>query len=203
VVVVIPVKPQLAPKGFNRKVLRPGRKCIADRGLPKKGSIPKGRTKELKPYWRRCLKALHRKYDGVCAYLCIYIEVPVKGHSVDHFVPKSLDVALACRWSNYRLASLGLNARKRDFTDVLDPFTIAPDTFHINFSNGKIYPNPSLPSGVRIKGQATIKRLDLDSYECREMRRGHFDEYNLRGMPLVILARRSPFVWREIIRQGL
>jgi len=200
---VIPVKPQLAPKGFNRRVLRPGRKCIADRGLPKKGPIPKGRRKELKPYWRRCLRALHRKYDGVCAYLCIYIEVPAKGHSVDHFVPKSLDIALAYRWSNYRLASLGLNARKRDFTDVLDPFTIAPDTFYINFSNGKIYLNPSLSRSDRKKAAATIKRLALDSYECRKMRLGHFDEYKLRSVPLDVLARRSPFVWREIVRQGL
>lgn len=200
---MIPVKPQLAPKGFHANVWQPGRQWLAANGYPSKGPIPKGTKKKLKPYWRRCLRQLHRKYDGVCAYLCIYIEVPAKGHSVDHFVPKSHDVALAYRWSNYRLASFGLNARKRDFTDVMDPFTIAPDTFYINFSNGRIYPNPSLPRNVSAKAQATIKRLNLDSYECREMRRGHFDEYNLRGMPLDILARRSPFVWREIVRQGL
>lgn len=200
---MIPVKPQLAPKGFNARVLRPGRKCIADNGLPRKGAIPKGKTKKLKPYWRRCLRALHRKYDGICAYLCTHIEVPVKGHSVDHFVPKSLDVALAYRWSNYRLASLGLNAKKRDFTDVLDPFTIAQDTFHINFSNGRILPNPALPLDMLAKARATIRRLGLDSYECRQMRLGHFDSYQQGDWSLDYLARRSPFVWQEIVRQGL
>jgi uncharacterized protein (TIGR02646 family) len=200
---MIPVKPKLAPKGFHRRVFRPGRDwLLAQTKIPRKGPIPKGIKKKLPAYWRRCLRALHRKYDGICAYLCIYFELPASGHSVDHFVPKSRDVALAYRWSNYRLSSLGSNTKKRDYTDVLDPFTIDDETFYINFFNGKITPNPALAPGVLAKAKATIKRLKLDSYDCRRMRLGHYDEYR-RGVPLASLERRSPFVWREIVRQGL
>ncbi len=200
---MIPVQPRLAPKGFHARVWRPGRQSLVSKGLPTKGPIPNGTKEKLKPYWRKYLKALHRKYDGICAYLCIYMVEPKKGYSVDHFVPKSLDVSLAYRWSNYRLASLGMNARKRDFTDVLDPFKIALNTFYINFFNGKIYPNPALPQDIRSKAEATIKRLDLDSYGCRKMRSEHFDNYRRGDWSLNYLARHSPFVWHEIVRQGL
>ena len=52
---------------------------------------------------------------------------------VDHFYPKSVRPDMAYEWSNFRLASLKLNCRKREFQDVLDPFTIEPGWFCLSF----------------------------------------------------------------------
>lgn len=158
---------------------------------------------KLRPYWRRCLSDLHGKYSGVCAYLCIFIEKPLRAHSADHFVAKSKAIEHAYKWSNYRFACLGMNSRKCDFDDVLDPFMIADGTFYINFFDGSIVPNPALQPDLQQKAQDTIDRLGLDDVDCRQMRAEHYDDYRLRGVPLDHLARKSPFVWREIQRQKL
>jgi len=201
---VIPVKPQLAPKGFRENVFKPGRGWLKKNGLPLSGAIPPGT--ELKPYWRWCLSALHDRYGGVCAYLCIYIEKALRAHSVDHFVPKSKKIEHAYRWSNYRLACPSMNSRKQSFEDVLDPFELDDETFHINFLDGSIAPNPALPKVARETAQDTIDRLGLDEEDCRKMRRETYDDYRQRSDPadfLLYLAKKSPFVASEIRRQKL
>ena len=76
---MIPVEQKPAPKGFNEKVYQPGRKWLKEHGHPLRGAIPKDAhgnpAFELPPYWRACLDDLHRLYDGVCAYICIYIDI--------------------------------------------------------------------------------------------------------------------------------
>ena len=54
--------------------------------------LPKGT--DPPPHWRACLGDLHSEYDGVCAYLCIYIERAVAPPTVDHFVAKSKHAGL-------------------------------------------------------------------------------------------------------------
>ncbi|MCA9705348.1 MAG: hypothetical protein KDK70_05845 [Myxococcales bacterium] len=152
---------------------------------------------------------LHESYGGICAYLCVYIERCTGGVSTDHFVAKSKTAGLAYEWSNYRLACATMNARKRDFEDVLDPFALEPDTFRLELVTGHIYPNPHLSSPALARAQQTIDRLDLDDDGCRELRSRKFRDYvRVRGSeanPMLEqqFRRDTPFVWLEASRQGL
>jgi hypothetical protein len=202
---VIPVIKKLAPRGFNTRILEKGRAWLRTNGLPRRGPLPSGMT--LSPIWTECLGDLYSAYGGVCAYLAIYIERVVGAPTVDHFVPKSKDVALAYRWSNFRLACLTMNRRKHDHQDVLDPFTLPDDTFRLSLLDGAISVNEVLKAhhpGLYQRASATIARLRLDDEECRTLRREYFSTYVVDPTPrrLRDLERRAPFVWREMVRQG-
>lgn len=122
---------------------------------------------------------------------------------MDHFIAKSALAGLAYEWSNYRLACSTMNSRKRDFEDVLDPFEVSPDWFHLELTTGRIFPNPDLEDASHARVEQTIKRLGLDDPLCREMRVRWFDEYLREPLPSDYLRKKSPFVWAEAHRQGL
>lgn len=180
---------------------------LEERGIPLDTRLEPG-TK-VHPFWREFLDDLHTSYDGICAYLCIFMEPCAGGGSTDHFIAKSRRAALAYEWSNYRFACSMMNSRKRDYDDVLDPFSLAPDTFRLEVSSGRIYPNPNLSEPERQAARDTIVRLELDHDRCREMRRRRWHDYlAVRGPtknPALedMLRRYSPFVWLEAARQGL
>lgn len=201
---MIPVepKPEPAPK-FDELVRAPGAAWLAASGLDLDQPAPTGT--EFPPFWRKCLPELHASYDGVCAYLCIHFEGATGAGSTDHFVAKSKKARLAYEWSNYRLACLAMNSRKRAFDDVLDPFSMKSETFYLELVTGMIFPNPSLPEEEKDRARATIDRLRLDDGGCREMRARHFREYLEQQGEVAanFLRRRSPFVWYEARRQGL
>ncbi|SUS06973.1 conserved hypothetical protein [uncultured Defluviicoccus sp.] len=123
--------------------------------------------------------------------------------SVDHYVPISRRVDLAYEWSNYRLACLTMNARKRDFESVLDPFSLPPETFHLELVTGRIYPNPALSGPDAKEAQDTIDRLKLDNSGNRELRARRYQDYCESNLPEDYLRRHSPFIWFEAGRQGL
>ncbi|MBI3147694.1 MAG: hypothetical protein HYZ17_04200 [Betaproteobacteria bacterium] len=198
---MISVVPQPEPADFDAKVRQPGNAWLAGRGIAMYAPLPKGTDPH--PYWRECLDELHRSHGGICAYLAVYIERATGAASVDHFVAKSALAGNTYEWSNYRLACLAMNARKRAFDDVLDPFALPPDVFHLELVTGRIYVNPGLTKNqLGIDAQATIDRLKLDSGVNREMRARHFDEYLMQDCSAGLLARYSPFVWAELQRQG-
>lgn len=151
---MILVRRRLAPKGFNKKVYRPGCRWLRENNLPPSGPVPQGR--ELRPYWRRILNDLHHRYGGVCAYVCVYIDVATGARTVDHYIAKSRAIEEAYRWRNYRLASARMNGRKCDYTDVLDPFAMPTDTFHIELVSGRILANPALQGSLLLHAQRTI-----------------------------------------------
>lgn len=197
---MIPVKRRLAPAKFNEKVLRPGRRWLKQHRLPSSGPVPEG--VQLEPFWHACLDDLHRKYQGVCAYVCVYIDKVTGARSVDHFVAKSGAIEHAYRWSNYRLACQKMNARKGVFDDVLDPFDIQQGTFVLNLFDGSIAPRPGLEAALHQKAENTISRLGLDEEDCRTVRREYFRAYREGHISLDYLRRRCPFVWEEIRRQN-
>lgn len=209
---VIPVSPKSEPRppvfDFDAKVRKPGVAWLTSEGIPMSGPIPKG--KKAPPYWRACLPHLHHEYGGICAYLCVYVERCSGGVSVDHYVAKSNFAGHTYEWSNYRLASATMNARKRDYSTVLDPFTLTPGTFQLELITGHIFVKPGLPPAARTAAQATIDRLNLDR-PCREMRARHYTQYlalrgaNSRPNPAAIawLRSHSPFVFQEAQRQGV
>jgi hypothetical protein len=204
---VIPVEQKPAPKGFNEKVYQPGRKWLKEHGHPLRGAIPKDAhgnpAFELPPYWRACLDDLHRLYDGVCAYICIYIDKVTGARSADHFIAKSTAIQHAYRWRNLRLASVKLNGKKGIFDGILDPFEIRPETFLLDFATGEIYPNPGLSAADRAKAQTTIDRLGLDDAEYQARRLEDFDDYRAGEISDAYLKKRSPFVWYEVHRQKM
>ena len=200
---MIPVSPKAAAPDFAQKVAGPGNAWLAKEGYDLAQPLPKGAKPP--PLWRHCLPQLHACYDGVCAYLCVYIELTAGGGSVDHFIAKSALAGGAYDWSNYRLACSNMNARKGVFDDVLDPFTLPrdPEVFHLELVSGRIYVNPSITKALAASAEATISRLDLDSGGCRSMRVRHFDMYASQGMTAALLQWYSPFVYGEADRQGL
>ena len=70
--------------------------------------------------------------------------MPTADFTVDHMVPKSSDWRLVYEWRNYRLSCLRMNRKKREFTDVLDPFCIDDDWFVMDVVEFRVHPGPSL-----------------------------------------------------------
>lgn len=198
---MIPVAPQAEPESFDERVRQPGLRWLVANEVPLEARLEPG-TK-IHPYWREVMDDLHERYQGICAYLCVFVERCTGGVSTDHFVPKSRRAGLAYEWSNYRLACSTMNSRKRDFEDVLDPFTLTLDTFRLELVTGRIHPNPHLESDDAENARSTIDRLGLDDPICRQMRARRFLHYIERQISQEHLRRTSPLVWLEAHRQGL
>jgi hypothetical protein len=196
---MIPVIPQPEPEDFDARVRQPGLASLAKKQIALEQALPP--KTDIEPYWRGCLDDLYLAYDRTCAYLAVFFERATGGGTVDHYIAKSGRAGLAYEWGNYRLASSIMNSRKRDYDDVLDPFTIQPGWFHLELASGRIFPAPNLPPALQQKIAATIERLDLDDGNNREMRARHFQEFR-QGLYLAgYLAQRSPLVYAEVQRQ--
>ena len=188
---MIRVRLQPEPDDFDVKVRQPGIRALAE------GSY------EPPPFWRRCLHQLWEAYKGICSYLCIYIPPGTGARSVDHCLPVSKRRDLIYEWSNYRLACSLMNSRKHAFEDVLDPFDIGDGWFTLEFSFLEIRPNPDLDAATQTRIQVTIDRLKLNDPECVEARANYYQPWAEGEMPFRLRERLSPFVARELQRQGL
>lgn len=188
---MIQIKLKDEPKSFDARVRQPGLLLLALKRSP------------LRPYWRRCLRALRKKYRGICAYLCVLIPPGTGAPSVDHFAPKSKRRDLAYEWANYRLTSSFMNAKKNHFEDVLDPFAIGPRWFILDMVGLQVKPNPRLNKKTRVQVEDTIARLDLNHADCVAARELFYREFEKKDLPFHLLKRWSPFVAREALRQGL
>lgn len=198
---MIQVQAQPEPAEFDTLVRQPGQKWIQKRGfnpalpLPKKVNAPN--------HWKNTQKALWDAYSGTCAYLAIHFLYPTGASSTDHFIAKSKVVGQIYEWSNYRLSTLAANRNKREFSDVLDPFTMRPDTFHLDLLTGGISPNPDLSPEEQQLAQATIDRLTLDDPDLRTMRSDFYSWYLTQDISANLLKKMAPFVHQEAERQGL
>lgn len=198
---MIPVTPQPEPASFDTTVRQPGLAWLNNKGLRLADPLPK--STKPHPYWQTCLDDLHRSYAGVCAYLAVYIERATGATSADHFVAKSANAGLTYEWDNYRLACMTMNARKRAFDDVLDPFTLPPDVFHLELVSGRLFVNPAITGPLADEAKATLERLKLDSPNNQSMRARHYQDYAQSDISAAHLCKMSPFVWQEAQRQGL
>ncbi|WP_437713527.1 hypothetical protein WMF45_47115 [Sorangium sp. So ce448] len=223
---MIPVEKQPEPRppgfDFDGKVRSPGRSALAELTGQEPTIRRRGprirqradRIEDLDPevlrkyaYWTRALEALHDAYRGICAYSCFYIE-PVTGPTVDHFVAITrTELAQAYEWDNYRLASSLMNACKREFPEVLDPFLVQDGWFELDMDTPEVKPAASLSPETLQRVEATIRRLKLNSRDCRSARRRYFDLYwqpkaSSRPIPLWFLEEQAPFLAREMRRQG-
>lgn len=203
---MIPVVAKPEPAGFDSSVRQPGIAWLAGRGLPAAGPLPKGAKPHA--YWRKCLDDLHSLYDGICAYLGVYIERATGAASADHFAPKSKLAEAIYEWDNYRLCCLAMNAKKNNFGDVLDPIGLLSDTFHIELVSGRIHVNTTIVGQYKIDAEKTIRRLHLDSKINRDLRTRYFNDYiELSNSDQKLaddrLKRDFPFLFVELKRQGI
>ena len=218
---MIPVARAPKPKKFDEKVRRPGLCAIAEmlgkpppyertEGQPrKKLKVPKGHpplrerdipARKFPAYWTRVLDELMAAYHEVCAYSCFRIHPVTGGRSADHFAPKSRSGRRVYQWANYRLCCARMNARKKDFSNVLDPFEIQPGWFQLELAYCQVIPDPSLAKEIRDQIQDTIDRLGLNDFW--EDRLKDAERYWSGNISLQVLEEESPFVAAELHRQG-
>ena len=192
---MIHVSPKPEPTCFNAKVRQQGLAFFHREGINIHAPLPP--CINIPSYWRNCLDELYEAYDGICAYLAIYIERTAGGVTVDHYAPKSKRPDLAYEWDNYRLSSSIVNSRKRDYDDVLDPFLVQDDWFYLVLETGHIYSNPTLKDSDKNIINSTINRLKLDDGEMRSMRCKWWEEYITGHIDDDYLRRKAPFIYKE------
>jgi hypothetical protein len=195
---LIRVEEKTEPAEFDPRVRRPGLKYL--------GKTPAPSTREWNShsYWRRILPDLHDAYGGICAYSCHWIPYDTGADTVEHFIAKSSDPPKAYEWSNYRLVCATLNGRKSDHEDVLDPFTIRPSTFILDFPSLLIKPNPNLDQDLANRVASTVIRLGLnDEGTCLKSRISWLTEYCSESISESYLERKAPFIMMELRRQDL
>lgn len=211
------IRVELAPEPatFHEKVRQPGLSAIAElvgqppllpRPGPRRKPIAASRdeipAEKFPPYWRDALDDLLAAYDRICAYICVYIEPVTGASSVDHMIPKSKRWQDVYEWANYRLACSPMNARKKEFADVLDPFEVRDGWFELELVGFQVMPSHSLDLETHGQVEATINRLKLNHKDCRELRESYAKNYWERHIDLAYLERRAPFVARELRRLG-
>ena len=103
-------------------------------------------------------------YNRTCAYSCFRIHPVTGARSVDHMAAKSRRWETVYEWTNYRLACALLNARKKEFSDVLDPFTIIDGWFQLELVGFQVEPANGLKNSIRAQVNQTIERLGLDDF---------------------------------------
>ncbi|MDA1014293.1 MAG: hypothetical protein O3A00_07545 [Planctomycetota bacterium] len=210
---MIPVTKADEPATFDAKVRIPGLRAIAEmvgekpereRGhrftkrADRREDIP---SKDFPDYWRETLDDLKDAYSHTCAYSCFRIHPVTGAASVDHFAAKSKSWDAVYEWGNYRLACSRLNARKKDFSDVLDPFEIDDDWFHLELVGFQVIPNPKLKKQLRDRIDHTITRLGLNDYQFRKERGDIAEDYWSGDRSFRVLRKEAPFMLHELRRQ--
>jgi len=158
---MIPVTLPAPPPHYETRVRQPGMLFLAATPNPTSAEWNQHR------FWQNIHQDLYRGHRGVCVYCASWTPHPrsrrgVDHTSIDHFVPKSKNRTLAYEWSNFRLVRSRLNNRKDNFEDVLDPCTLQPGWFHLDFTTFFLEPDATLPAEAKRQVAATIQRLLLN-----------------------------------------
>ena len=141
-------------------------------------------------------------YNEVCAYSCFRIHPVTGSSSVDHMAPKSRAWDQVYEWHNYRLASLLMNARKSNFEDVIDPCEPIDGWFQLELVGFQVKPSRELASSERAAVLHTVARLGLNEPVMLKARESDAETYWAGEISFSHLRRESPFVARELERQG-
>ena len=211
---VIPVTPAAEPKGFDARVRQPGLSAIDEligrpprlrrRGPRRKAvarqprHIPPGK---FPPFWRETIPELRAAYEGRCAYLAMYLEPATGDSTVDHFIARSRDWTQVYEWGNYRLCAGVINGTKGEQV-VLDPFTVGPGWFALEFVGFQVVPGPLAPSTRVDEIENTIIAVGLNAQECCAQREEYVRALEAGEVTLAYVRRRAPFIADELARQG-
>lgn len=189
------VEPKEEPSNFQKKIREPGRAFLKTNPHPK--------SWKNREYWQGCISDLYDAYEGICAYCAEWIPETTGDPTVDHFTPKSIKPELAYEWSNFRLACLRFNRWKQNYQDVLDPFSIGPEWFWIQFPSLQLHPNPSLSSQQKSQVVDTIARLRLNGPICIKSRKRWIMHFRDGKIDFDYLKRHAPLIAYELERQGI
>jgi len=193
---VIPVKPQSEPSNFFELVQKLGHAFL--RVNPR----PTDKEWARRDYWRNALPEMSISYKRICAYCAQWIPHSTGTHTIDHFIPKSINPNLAYEWSNFRYISSRFNSRK-GVKAILDPFKLEEGWFILDFASCLIKPNPDLPLDQKRQVLDTIDILKLNSDELLVQERQGWIEDLLSGQyTFSFLAEKAPFIASEVLRQG-
>ena len=190
---MIPIQPKPEPANFNINIRIPGMRFLTLIPYPSKSNW---KGNEL---WRNCLRDLYNEYNGVCAYIGMWI--PRHDATVDHFLSKSYHPQYAYDWNNYRLSCEKANNNKADH-DILDPFDIQDDWFTLDFPSLLVESNQNILPVNRILVDNTIHILGLNSEYFIQDRLNWVMMY-IQVLDLAHLERFAPFIAQELKRQKL
>ncbi|MCI5147249.1 MAG: hypothetical protein D3923_17410 [Candidatus Electrothrix sp. AR3] len=194
---MIPVVKQPPPPDFSEQVEIPGSRFL------KQIAKPTSKQWQGKEYWQRVLPEMRKAYKGICAYSASWIPHATGSHSIDHFHPKSQFPELAYVWDNYRYASARFNSRKGTHI-IVDPCTLLPGWFILDFKTFFVKPNPELSSKQRQPLGETIELLKLNKDDdLVSERQAWYVEYCHQEIPFSHLQKKVPFIAFEIERQDL
>ena len=197
---MIHVTAQAEPARFENDVRKPGLEYLKT----KKRKAPTGKEWRSHAYWTKIIPDLYAAYGGICQFSCHWIPRDTGSINVEHFNPKSKFPKLAYEWTNYRLMCGTLNGRKKDYQDVLDPFTINDDMFIIDFPSLLVKPGGGLKAADKTKVNKTIARLRLnDAGTCLHAREHWIRSYCENNITFAYLKGKAPFLARELERQSL
>jgi uncharacterized protein (TIGR02646 family) len=194
---LIPISLQPEPHDFPARVREPGQRFLA--------TTPRPTSKQWKnkEYWQDVIDDLYESYDGICAYSGEWIPCTTGDPTVDHYIPKSVNPQQAYEWDNFRLACLRFNRWKREFQDVVDPFTVAENSFQLLFPSLQVVPNPDLLNMDKERVVATIKRLRLNNGLCIKARRRWVIPLSQGKITFEFVKEKAPFLAHEMERQDL
>ena len=198
---MIPVSLPAPPAHYQTGVQQPGSAFLTAIPNPTNDECNRHR------YWQRIHQDLYNWHHGVCVYCASWTPHPrqrggIDHTSIDHFVPKSQNRQLAYEWSNFRMVRSKLNNRKDSFQDVLDPCTLQPGWFRLNFTTFFLEPDSALPRQARLQVSSTIRRLLLngDSAYVNERARAIY-RYSAGNMTFGDVQRLYPFIASEMQAQ--
>lgn len=152
----------LPPAHYHAQVRVPGLAFLA--GTPQ----PTRHDWSVHRYWKEVHEDLYLSLGGICSYCATFTPrrrgtSGVDHTSIDHFIPKAKNHALAYEWSNFRLCRARLNNRKDNFQDVTDPYLISTGEFCLDFFNFSIYPKASLTVQKKNEIAQCLTRLELNT----------------------------------------
>jgi hypothetical protein len=108
----------------------------------------------------------------------------------------------AYEWGNFRLCRKRLNANKSNQRDVIDPFTLPPESFKLDFRTFLLAPNSTLPPADRKRVASTIDRLQLNfDNDYVDERIGAIRRYCLGSATIPQLVTLYPLIAAEMHRQ--
>ena len=123
---------------------------------------------------------------------------------MDHVLPKSYAWDSVYEWSNYRLCAAIVNSKKNDLLTLVDPFDVHTGWFELNLATFHVQRGSSAPQSAWTRIDATLPVLNLR--DCWKEREEYVSRYRLgpgnRGIDLVYLTDRAPFIATELRRQG-
>lgn len=145
---------------------------------------------------------IYEAYQRICAYSCMYIPTPAG--TIDHFIPKTQRADLAYEWDNLRLALHRMNTYKGDRTDIVDPFSVGPGWFTLDFPSCLVRPGPGLTIEQTQAVEITISALKLNDDDSLVQERCDVMVMFATGdVGLGFLQRRYPFLAAEVTRQDI